>query len=69
MAQESSRTFDPPHGRVVVGITDSFGSESFHTIYVAGVADIEAEIAARIAETEEQAQTIRTRMEAAGWRG
>ena len=65
---ETSRTFDLDHGAVFLGIKDSFGKESFHTLYVAGADDIEAEIAKRIAEVEEQAQTIRSRMTAAGWK-
>lgn len=68
MATETSRTFDLDHGAVFLGIKDSFGKESFHTLYVAGVQDIDAEIAKRIAEVEEQSTVIRTRMEAAGWK-
>lgn len=68
MATESSRTFDLDHGAVHVGIKDSFGKETFHTVYVAGVEDVEAHIAERLKEVEEQAAVIRERMQKAGWK-
>jgi hypothetical protein len=67
MATETSRTFDIDHGAVHVGIKDSFGKESFHTFYVAGLDDVEAEIAKRMEEVESQAATIRGHFVKAGW--
>lgn len=65
---EISRTFDLEHGAVHVGIKDSFGKESFHTFYVAGLEDVEAEIAKRIEEVNQQAETIRGHFVKAGWK-
>ena len=66
---ETSRTFDLEHGAVHVGLKDSLGRESFHTFYVAGIDDIEAEIANRGEEVESHAALIRERMTKAGWKG
>jgi hypothetical protein len=65
---ETSRTFDLEHGAVHVGIKDSFGKESFHTFYLAGLDDIETEISKRTAEVETHAAMIRERMMRAGWK-
>jgi hypothetical protein len=66
-AKEVSRTFDHDAGAVYVGIEDQFGKQTQHTVYVALVADVDAEIAQRIAEVTADAAAIRTKMIAAGW--
>lgn len=67
MAIELSRTFDLAHGAVVVNIQDEFGNSSFHTLYVAGVPDVNAAVAQLLLDTDTQATTIRNAMIAAGW--
>lgn len=65
---ETSRTFDLEHGAVHVGLKDSLGKESFHTFYVSGIEDVEAEIKKRGEEVESHAALIRDRMMKAGWK-
>lgn len=67
MATETSRTFDLDHGAVFLGVKDSYGKESFHTLYVAGVPDVNAAVAQILIDTDTQATAIRTAMIAAGW--
>lgn len=64
---EVSRIFDPESGAVHAVLRDSLGRASHHTVYVAGVEDVDAELAKRGEETEAQAQVIRERMTKAGW--
>jgi len=68
MATEISRTFDLPHGAVVVQIKDQFDSVSFHTLYLAGVPDVNAAVAQLLTDTDTAAAVIRERMIAAGWK-
>jgi hypothetical protein len=67
MASEVSRTFDIPHGAVVVQIADSFGNLSPHTLYLSGVPDVDAAVAQLLTDTEAAAQQLRARLVAAGW--
>lgn len=69
MATELSRTFDIPHGAVVVNIQDKFGNVSPHTLYVSGVPDVNAAVAQLLADTDTQAEALRAAMIAAGWQG
>lgn len=69
MATEISRTFDLPHGAVIVNIQDKFGNVAPHTLYVAGVPDVNAAVAQLLADTDTQADALRTAMIAAGWKG
>jgi hypothetical protein len=69
MATEISRTFDLPHGAVIVIIQDKFGNTSPHTLYVAGVPDVNAAVAQLLTDTDTQAEALRTAMIAAGWTG
>ena len=69
MASEQSRTFDLQHGAVVVNVLDSFQNVSVHTLYLNGVADVDAAVAKILVDTEAQAQLIRARLLAAGWTG
>lgn len=66
-AKEVSRTFDHDAGAVYVTIEDQFGKQTPNTIYVALVADVDAEIAQRIVEVTTDAAAIRAKMIAAGW--
>lgn len=68
MAIEISRTFDLPHGAVVVQIKDQFNNVSFHTLYLAGVPDVNAAVAQLLTDTDTAAAVIRERMIAAGWK-
>jgi hypothetical protein len=68
VAKEISRTFDTKRGAVVLGIEDQFGSQSFHTIYVAGVPDFDARVAKLLADTDTQAAVIHAGLTAAGWK-
>lgn len=67
MAIEISRTFDLAHGAVVVNIRDKFGNVSPHTLYVAGVPNVDSAVAQLLIDTDTQAAAIRTAMIAAGW--
>lgn len=67
MAIEISRTFDLQHGAVVVNIKDQFGNVAPHTLYVAGVPDVNAAVAQLLIDTDTQAEKIRAAMIAAGW--
>jgi hypothetical protein len=67
MATEISRTFDRDHGSIAVQVRDSYGHDSFHTIYVAGVPDVDAAVAQLLVDAETQAGVIHARMVAAGW--
>lgn len=67
MASEVSRAFDLEHGKISFVLKDSFGKESYHTVYVSGVEDVEADVAKRLEELDAQAAVIRERMKKAGW--
>lgn len=67
MAIEISRTFDIPHGAVVVQIKDQFSNVSFHTLYLSGVPDVNAAVAQLLVDTDTAAVVIRDRMIKAGW--
>jgi hypothetical protein len=69
MALEISRTFDLPHGAVVVQIKDQFNTVSVHTLYLSGVPDVDAAVAQLLIDTDTAAAVIRERMIAAGWQG
>jgi hypothetical protein len=64
---ELSRTFDLQNGAVVIHAQDSYGNDSYHTFYVAGIANIDTEIANTLAAEQTQADAIRAKMIAAGW--
>lgn len=68
MATEISRTFDLPHGAVVVQIKDQFNNVSFHTLYLAGVPDVNAAVENLLTDTDTASALIRERMIAAGWK-
>jgi hypothetical protein len=67
MATELSRTFDLQHGSIVVNIKDQFGNVSVHTLYVAGVPDVNAAVTQLLSDVDAQATVIRNAMIAAGW--
>lgn len=67
MAIERSRTFDMTSAAVVVGVEDSFGNMSSHTLYLSGVPDVDAAVAQILIDTDTHAAVIRQRMIAAGW--
>lgn len=70
MAKELSRTFDHGAGAVHVVVEDEHQHQSHHTFYVvgpAGVTDMKAAVAERMAEIDTHAAHVRERMIAAGW--
>ena len=68
MAKEISRTFDLKRGAVVVNIEDPLGNVSVHTLYLAKVPSVAAEVTKRLAEADSSSALIHTRMVAAGWK-
>lgn len=72
MAQVISKTFDLPHGAIVIRVQDALGVESVHTAYVTGpnpVADVQAWIAKVLADTDAAASALHAAFTAAGWDG
>lgn len=70
MATILSKTFDTAHGAVFLNVKDAvLGNISVHTIYVAGLQDVQAAIDKALADVDAQAQAIKSGLEAAGWTG
>jgi hypothetical protein len=70
MATELSRTFDLPHGRIVVMVEDALSNISSHSIYVSGpqgVSNVEAAIAQILTDTDIACAAIEAAFTAAGW--
>lgn len=71
MAQIVEKRFDPAAGAIIVTIEDELGARSVHTIHVlepgGTEADVEAAIAARLAEAAERAARIAAALRKRGW--
>jgi hypothetical protein len=71
MAQIVEKRFDPAAGAIIVTIEDELGARSVHTIHVlepgGTEADVEAAIAARLAEAAERAARIAAALRKHGW--
>ena len=73
MAQIVEKRFDPAAGAIIVTIEDELGARSVHSIHVlepdGAEADVEAAIAARLAEAAERAARVAAALRKHGWRG
>ena len=71
MAQIVEKRFDPAAGAIIVTIEDELGARSVHTIHVlepgGTEADVEAAIAARLAEAAERATRVAAALRKHGW--
>lgn len=71
MATVLSKTFDVPHGAVIINVQDAIvGNVSVHTAYVTGlnaVTDINAWIAQTCANVDAAATALHAAFTAAGW--
>lgn len=68
MATLLSKTFDTAHGAVNLQVQDSvLGNVSFHTAYLANIANFDTYLAQTLSDADAQAQAVKTNMIAAGW--
>jgi hypothetical protein len=67
MSKELSRTFDTKLGAVIVNVEDNFGNVGVHTVYVAGVENVDTAIADVLTATDVATTAIAAKFAAAGW--